>query len=52
MTTAPLRVQTERSTGAADRVVIVGWEEGASRERPLTMTPIVSSKGQNLPVSR
>jgi hypothetical protein len=51
-TTRPLAVQTERSDGVADRVVIVGWEEGASRERRLPMTPIISSKGQNLPVSR
>ena len=48
----PLRVQTERASGTADRVVIVGWEEGGSRERPSTFAPIVSSKGQNLPVSR
>jgi hypothetical protein len=51
-TREPLRVQTERATGVADRVVIVGWEESATRERPSAVTPIVSSKGQNLPVSR
>ena len=28
------RVTTERSSGGADRVVLVGWEENASRERP------------------
>jgi len=51
-TKEPLRVQTERATGAADRVVIVGWEEGATRERERSFTPIISSRGQNLPVSR
>ena len=51
-TTRPLPVQTERSDGVADRVVIVGWEEGGSRERRQPMTPIISSRGQNLPVSR
>lgn len=51
-TTRPLPVQTERSTGTADRVVIVGWEEGASRDRQIPMSPIISSRGQNLPVTR
>ena len=51
-TKEPLRVQTERSSGAADRVVIVGWEEGATRERERGFTPIMSSRGQNLPVTR
>jgi hypothetical protein len=51
--TRPLPVQTERSSGAADRVVIVGWEENAARDRALSaMTPIISSRGQNLPVTR
>ncbi len=27
------KVTTERSSGAADRVVLVGWEEGATRDR-------------------
>ena len=39
--TAPFRiagdVRTERSSGAADRVVLVGWEEGAIREKPRPM---------------
>ena len=39
--TEPLRiigqVTTERSSGAADRVVLVGWEEGAIREKPRPM---------------
>ena len=51
--TRPLPVQTERSTGAADRVVIVGWEENAVRDRALSaMTPIISSRGQAFPVTR
>jgi hypothetical protein len=29
----PLRVTTERSTNVADRVIVVGWEARASRER-------------------
>jgi hypothetical protein len=29
-----VRVITERSSGTADRVVLVGWEQNASRERP------------------
>lgn len=32
----PLRVITERSAGA-DRVVLVGWEENAGRDAPVTM---------------
>ena len=48
----PLRVQTERASGAADRVVIVGWEDSATRERPTAFTPIVTSRGQNLPVTK
>ena len=32
-TTEPLRVITERSSGMADRMVVVGWEDGALRER-------------------
>jgi hypothetical protein len=29
-TAQPLQVITERSSGAADRMVVVGWEEGAA----------------------
>ena len=50
-TRSPLPVQTERSTGAADRMVIVGWEESAAPGRPGALAPIQSSKGQGLPVS-
>lgn len=43
MATEPLRVQTERASGQADRVVIVGWEEGAIRERARPMLPFNST---------
>jgi hypothetical protein len=33
----PIRVITERVPGAAERVVVVGWEENAAREAPATM---------------
>jgi len=46
----PLPVQTERASGAADRVVIVGWEENATRERTMTLSPIQSSSGRGIPV--
>ena len=47
----PLQVQTERSTGAADRVVIVGWEENSARDRTgAKMVPFLTSRGQALPV--
>lgn len=50
-TTRPLQVQTERSSGSADRVVIVGWEENAARERAVVpMKPIMSGSGQGVPV--
>ena len=49
-TTRPLPVQTERSTGAADRVVIVGWEENAARDRRTSMVPIMTNRGQGVPV--
>lgn len=29
-----VRVITERASGVADRVVVVGWEQNASREKP------------------
>lgn len=48
----PIRgeVTTERSaTGLADRVVIVGWENGASREKPSGMRAI-TTKEPGLPV--
>lgn len=50
-TTRPLQVQTERSAGTADRVVIVGWEENSARDRTgASMVPFMSSRGQALPV--
>jgi hypothetical protein len=32
VTREPLRVVTERSSGTADRVVLVGWEENGQRQ--------------------
>ena len=50
-TTRPLQVQTERSAGGADRVVIVGWEENSARERTgAIMVPFLTNRGQALPV--
>ena len=49
-TTRPLPVQTERSTGTADRVVVVGWEENAARDRTTAMVPIMTNRGQGVPV--
>ena len=49
-TTRPLPVQTERSDGVADRVVIVGWEEGATRDRTTPMSTFVPAAGRGLPV--
>jgi hypothetical protein len=44
----PLRitgsVSTERSSGAADRVVLVGWEENAIREKPRTMKGLTNNE--------
>ena len=51
-TTRPIPVQTERSTGAADRMVIVGWEENAAPGRPGALAPFQTSRGQGLPVSQ
>ena len=50
-TRSPIPVQTERSTGAADRMVIVGWEESAAPGVRGALAPIQSSRGQGLPVS-
>jgi hypothetical protein len=49
----PIRgsVTTERSqSGVADRVVVVGWEEDASREKPTRLNPISSSNTTGIPV--
>jgi hypothetical protein len=43
-------VQTERSNGTADRMVIVGWEENAAIGRPGSLAAIQSSKGVGVPV--
>ena len=49
----PIRgvVTTERSaSGIADRVVVVGWEENAAKDRPTPMNPINSNKSTGIPV--
>ena len=44
-------VTTERSaSGIADRVVVVGWEENASKDRPTPLHPINSNKATGIPV--
>ena len=49
----PLRitgtVTTERSSGVADRVIVTGWEEGATREKAARMMPL-SDTTPGLPV--
>jgi hypothetical protein len=50
-TTHPIEVKTERSTGAADRMVIVGWEENAAPGHPGALAPISTTKRQGLPVT-
>ena len=49
-TSEPLRVVTERSSGVADRVVLVGWEENARRERESTLR-VINSQSPGIPVS-
>jgi hypothetical protein len=44
-------VTTERSSGAADRVVLVGWEEGAIREKPSSRMRTITPATPGLPVS-
>lgn len=46
----PIQVQTERTSGVADRVVIVGFERGAGRDRATAMTPFTDSTA-GLPVT-
>jgi len=50
-TRAPIPVQTERSTGVADRMVIVGWEENAAPGTPGALAPFSTAKRQGLPVT-
>ena len=47
-TSSPLPVQTERSSGVADRVVLVGWEELSTREKAARFRMLESKSG--LPV--
>ena len=44
-------VATERSSGAADRVVVVGWEEGAVREKLTRPMRAITTATPGLPVS-
>jgi hypothetical protein len=52
---APVQVRgtvtTERSSGAADRVVLVGWEEGAVREKPNSPMRAITPVAPGLPVT-
>jgi hypothetical protein len=45
----PLRVVTERSTGVADRVILVGWEENGQPAAPGAMRRF-DSQNPGLPV--
>lgn len=49
----PLRitgqVTTERSTDRADRVVLIGWEPGAERDKPMRLRPL--TEASRLPVA-
>lgn len=44
-------VATERSSGAADRVVLVGWEEGAVREKMTRPMRSITPAAPGLPVT-
>ncbi len=49
------KVTTERSSGAADRVVLVGWEENATRDKASQMQQFSGNdtfKGRALPVQQ
>jgi hypothetical protein len=49
------RVTTERSSGAADRVVLVGWEENSNRDKASQLQQFsgnVAYKGRALPVQQ
>jgi hypothetical protein len=45
----PVRVITERSAGVADRVVLVGWEADAIREKPRPMQ-LLNNTAPGVPV--
>lgn len=55
-TSEPMRVITERSSGAADRVVLVGWEQSSTPEKPSSARSFValpnSSGSRALPVTQ
>jgi hypothetical protein len=44
------RVTTERASNVADRVVLVGWEDGGTREIMATVRSLSSRTNPGLPV--
>ena len=44
-------VATERASGAADRVVIVGWEDNADRNKPAARIKTFIDPTQGLPIT-
>ena len=50
-TQAPLRVITERSSGVADRVLLVGWEENGIERPGFGTVRSISKQFPGLPVS-
>ena len=50
VTPRPIQVQTERTAGMADRVIVVGWEENAARDKVMPMNTINSSRGISVPI--
>jgi hypothetical protein len=50
VTPRPIQVQTERTAGIADRVIVVGWEENSARDKVMPMNAINSGRGISVPV--
>ncbi len=46
----PVPVTTERSSGRADRVVLVGWEDGSTVEEATRFTPLDMKGARGVPV--
>ena len=51
-TQQPLRVITERSSGVADRVVLVGWEAASAAESPTPRSFRALPRAAGIPVSQ
>ena len=51
-TQEPLRVITERSSGVADRMILVGWETESSVERPTPRSFRTLPRAAGIPVSQ